>query len=114
LFLVEIRYMSEHTSEYTASSIKILPAPEAIERFAWLKAEELAARTGKPIDWIKRGLQACEQASVAHSYFISRYLDGNKDVPRNRDVESAMADILKSLRPSSRELTPRKGQNDRP
>jgi hypothetical protein len=100
--------MTETSASYTASSISILPAPEAIEKFSWLKAEELASRTGKPIDWIKRGLQACEQAGVAHSYFISRYLDGDRSAPRNADVEEAMADILKSLRPSNRELAPRK------
>jgi hypothetical protein len=103
--------MSEQPAEYTASSIRILPAPEAVEKFAWLKAEELAARTGKPIDWIKRGLQACEQSGVGHDYFIRRYLNGDRSAPRNRDVESAMADILKSLRPSNRELTPRKSPN---
>ena len=100
--------MSEQPSEYTAASICVLPPPEAIERFAWLKAEELSARTGKPIDWIRRGLQACEQSGVGHDYFIRRYLDGDRSAPRNPDVEEAMADILKSLRPSSRELTPRK------
>jgi hypothetical protein len=100
--------MSEQPAEYTASSIQILPAPEAIEKFSWLKAESLAARTGKPVDWIKRGLQACEQAGVGHDFFVRRYLDKDRDAPRNADVEAAMADILKSLRPSNRELTPRK------
>jgi hypothetical protein len=100
--------MTEAAAPYTASSIQILPAPEAIEKFAWLKAESLAARTGKPIDWIKRGLQACEQSGVGHDYFIRRYLDGDRSAPRNPDVEEAMADILKGLRPSNRELAPRK------
>ena len=100
--------MTETAAPYTASSIRILPAPEAIEKFAWLKAEELAARTGRPVDWIKRGLQACEQSGVGHDYFVRRYLDGDRSAPRNPDVEEAMADILKSLRPSNRELTPRK------
>ena len=100
--------MTDTAASYSASSIQILPAPEAIEKFAWLKAEELAARTGRPVDWIKRGLQACEQAGVGHDYFIRRYLDKDRSAPRNADVEAAMADILKSLRPSNRELTPRK------
>jgi hypothetical protein len=100
--------MTDTAASYSASSIQILPAPEAIERFAWLKAESLAARTGKPVDWIKRGLQACEQSGVPHSYFISRYLDKDRETPRNPDVEEAMADILRGLRPSNRELTPRK------
>jgi hypothetical protein len=100
--------MSEIAPPYLASSIRVLPPTESIERFTWLKAEELAARTGKPAEWIKRGLQACEQAGVPHGYFIARYLDGDRSAPRNRDVEEAMADILKSLRPSNRELAPRK------
>lgn len=100
--------MTEQAPEYTASSIRILSAPDAIEKFAWLKAESLAARTGKPVDWIKRGLQACEQSGVGHDYFVRRYLDGDRSAPRNRNVEEAMADLLKGLRPSNRELSPRK------
>lgn len=85
---------------------------EVMEAFVWAKAGELAARSGKSVDWIRRGLDACERAGVPHTYFILRYIDGDKSVKLNLDVDEAMRDINKEARPSNRELSPRKGRDD--
>lgn len=96
---------------YDASSIRVMEAREVIEAFVWAKAGELAARSGKSADWIRRGLDACERTGVPHSYFIRRYIDGDKSVQMNADVNEAMADINKEARPSNRELSPKKERN---
>lgn len=93
---------------YSASSIRIMGIREVIEAFVWAKAVELADRSGKSADWIRRGLEACERAGVPHAYFILRYIDGDKSVKLNLDVDEAMRDINKEDRPSNLELSPRK------
>ena len=62
------------TATYTASSIAILEPEQVIERFFWAKANYLAVTYRKPLEWIERGLQACERVQVPHDYFIDRYL----------------------------------------
>lgn len=51
---------------YDASSIRILPDAEIVERFTGA----LAAEFGVPVDWVGRGLEACERAGVPEDYFI--------------------------------------------
>lgn len=97
---------------YSASSIRVMDSRDVIETFVWAKAGELAARSGKSASWIRRGLDACERAGVPHTYFIRRYIDGDKSVTLNLDVDEAMRDINKEARPSNRELSPRKGRDD--
>lgn len=92
---------------YDASTIRVMETREVIEAFVWAKAGELSARSGKSVDWIRRGLEACERAGVPHTYFIRRYIDGDKSVMLNPDVNEAMADINKECRPSNRELCPK-------
>jgi len=50
----------------------------------------------KPPEWIARGLEACELAGVHCGYFINRYLDGDKSIPMNKDVDDIFNEILKS------------------
>ena len=85
-------------TEYTASSITILASEQVLERFFWAKANDLALTYKKPLEWIERGLQACERVQVPHDYFIDRYL---KKLPIHKDegVDAAFRDLLIEARP---------------
>lgn len=50
-------------------------------------AEELQSRYQKDLGFIKRGLESCERAGVSHDYFVSRYLDEDRSVPINVEVD---------------------------
>ena len=79
---------------YTADSIRVLPEDDVVERFDWAKVGALAAQYNRDEGWIRRGLSACEAAGVAPRYFIQRYLDGDKTVPRHEGVEAAFMEAL--------------------
>jgi hypothetical protein len=72
---------------YDASSIKVLHDNELFERMPWLMAETLAAEYGKDVKFVERGLQACRNAGVSEHYFIKRYLEGDKTIPKDDAVE---------------------------
>lgn len=77
---------------YDASSIRILAPEQAQERFFWAKAGTLAAEYSRPVEWIERGLLACERAGVPHDYFINRYLK-KQPLPKHDGVDAAMRDL---------------------
>lgn len=72
---------------YSAKNIKILSNSEILDVAPWIAAETLAAKYGKDVDFIRRGLEACKLADVEQGYFIRRYLEGDKSVPKNDAVE---------------------------
>lgn len=86
------------TATYTASSIAILEPEQVLERFFWAKANDLAVTYRKPLEWIERGLQACERVRVPHDYFIDRYLK-KLPIPKDQAVDAAMRDLLIEARP---------------
>lgn len=86
------------TPTYTASSIAILEPEQVLERFFWAKANDLALTYRKPLEWIERGLQACERVQVPHDYFIERYLK-KLPIPKDEGVDAAMRDLLIEERP---------------
>jgi len=86
------------TVSYTASSITILEPEQVLERFFWAKANDLAVTYRKPLEWIERGLQACERVRVPHDYFIDRYLK-KLPIPKDHGVDAAMRDLLIEARP---------------
>ena len=69
-----------------------------LERFFWAKANDLALTYHKPLEWIERGLQACERVQVPHDYFIDRYLK-KLPIPKDEGVDAAMRDLLIEERP---------------
>lgn len=83
---------------YDASSIRVLSDAEIEARFEWAKVGALAAKYRKDPGWIARGLTACEWAGRDPSYFIRRYLDGDKSVPLDPDVNAAMELVLEEHR----------------
>jgi len=90
--------MTETVPDYTASSIKILSDSEILEAFDWAKVGHLATQYNRDSDFIERCLQACARVGVNHSYFIGRYLEGDKTIPLHEGVNAAMVDILKEVR----------------
>ena len=90
--------MTETVPEYTAANIKILRDEEILEAFDWAKVGHLAAQYNRDPSFIERGLQACARVGVHHSYFIARYLEGDKTIAFREDVNAAMVDILKESR----------------
>jgi hypothetical protein len=82
---------------YTADSITILSEQETLERFFWAKSGALAEQYRKPVDWIERGLQACERVNIPHDYFIDRYLR-KLTIAKDEGMEAAFFDILKEQR----------------
>ena len=81
---------------YTAASIRILHPDEAEARFGWAAANRLAARYQRPVEWVERGLAACYQIHGNTDYFIARYLEGDKSIPRDIEVETAFIEALRS------------------
>jgi hypothetical protein len=79
----------ENTQSYTASSIRVLKEAEVLERFDWAKIGALAEQYGKSEEWIRKGFTACTEAGVHESYFVRRYLEGDKTVPAHEGVEEA-------------------------
>lgn len=78
---IEIEATLPDSEQYDASCIRVLDDREAWEKMPWLEAETLASTSGKDLDFIKRGLEACRRAGVSHGYFIRRYLEDDKTVP---------------------------------
>jgi hypothetical protein len=42
-----------------------------------------------PVKLVERGFSACAQVGVDPSYFVQRYLAGDKTVPFEEDVDAA-------------------------
>ena len=77
------------TDAYDAAAIKILAPAEVVERFEWAEIDALAHQYSTPVKLIERGFAACAQVDVDPSYFVSRYLDGDKSVPLDPAVDEA-------------------------
>jgi len=82
-------------TDYTAESITI--RTEAVH--SWEVVASLADRYPfRPVEWLERGLQACELAGVGFDYFIDRYLERDGITPMNPDVNDCMVEILRAVR----------------
>ena len=88
---------------YTADAIQILSPDQVLDRFFWAKAEALAKTYHRPLEWIERGLEACERVRLPHDYFINRYLL-KLPIPKDEGMEAAFYDILDEARPGRRDL----------
>jgi hypothetical protein len=73
-------------NQYNADNIKVLQDQEVLEEMPWVVANSLANEYNKPLDFVQRGLEACELAGVTPNYFIDRYLKGDKTIPVNESV----------------------------
>lgn len=77
------------SAPYDASSIQVLPHADAVERFPWLKAGELAARYHQPVEFVERMLRACHASSWPEEQAIRRYLEGDRSVPVPPEMQAA-------------------------
>lgn len=73
----------------------------------WASVEALADRYGKPSEWIARGLDACYVAGIGPGYFIRRYLDEDRSIPRHEGGEAAFKKILADARDSASAIATR-------
>ena len=81
------------TDSYDAESIQILTPPQFTEQFEWATIGALAHQYGMPVKLIERGFAACAQVGVDPSYFVRRYMDGDKTVPFREDVGAAYREL---------------------
>ncbi|EPR6391085.1 hypothetical protein ACU7RR_004291 [Providencia stuartii] len=72
---------------YDEKSIRILKPEEAIDRFDWLKAEELAREYTCPLDWVKRGFEASRRLGISPEHFIDKYVR-KLDIPKDIEFET--------------------------
>jgi len=79
---------------YDASNIII----QEYSKNRWATAVALAEKYTRSVEWIERSLEACELASAPYEYFVRRYLDGDKTIPLNEDVDLCSAELQKALR----------------
>lgn len=86
--------------DYTAANITILGEQDVLSRFFWAKAGALSEQYHKPVEWIERGLLACERVRIPHDYFIDRYLR-KLPIAKDEGMAAAFADILKEQRGST-------------
>ena len=80
--------------EYDASSIVVKDFPQDI----WHLSASLSIQYKIPSEPIQRGLEACRLAGVNHSYYIERYLDNNKTVEQNMEVDVIYRELLNERR----------------
>ena len=71
-----------------AGELKIIAA--ILERVA---IGALAHQYGMPAKLIERRFAACAAVGVDPSYFVQRYLDGDKNVPFDEAVDAAYRDL---------------------
>jgi len=98
-----------NTQEYNADSIKILDHKQAEQRFEWLQAENLSIKYSKPLEFVQRGIEACRRSSTDLSFFIQRYLEGDKSGEKNILLEEAFLELMKEARENS-QMTSQKQQ----
>jgi len=87
--------MEKADKSYTAANIRVLTDAEIVERFDWAKLGHLAAHYRRDPAFIRRGIRACETVGVPASYFVKRYLDGDKTIPFREDVDAAFTEMLR-------------------
>ena len=84
-------------SEYGASNIKVLSNEESLEH-DFVLIDYLATKYCKPVEWVKRSVEACRLCNVdPRDYFVERYLKNNKSIPMNHEVNEVSREIQKKL-----------------
>ncbi|WP_061371528.1 hypothetical protein, partial [Salmonella enterica] len=59
---------------YDEYSIRVMSADEIEQRFDWLRLENLAKEHRLPVDWVRRGFEACCRLAIEPDSFIDRHL----------------------------------------
>ncbi|WP_260839512.1 hypothetical protein, partial [Escherichia coli] len=115
-FLVFLRFLRQNASEsvlrgahnrsygksevfmaYDEHSIRVMSADEIEQRFDWLRLENLAKEHRLPVDWVRRGFEACWRLGIEPDYFIDRYIF-KRDVPLVPEFEVVFREIVNENR----------------
>jgi len=84
------------TTEYNASSIKILTAQEIEENYLWVKAEKLATKYTLNSSTIHRALESCEMSGMDQQCYIDRYLEGDRRVQVTPEFVECYKEAMRS------------------
>lgn len=88
---------------YTASSIRILTPPEAVDRFAFAKAAQLATQyPAIAPEFIARLIEACLLADFPVDQAVRRYLDQDRSVSITPELREIYRDLLDQQHRQSR------------
>lgn len=82
---------------YDENSIRVMSADEIEQCFDWLRLANLAKEHHLPVDWVRRGFEACWRAGIAPDYFINKYIF-KKDVTMVPEFESVFREIVNEAR----------------
>ena len=82
---------------YDEHSIRVMSADEIEQRFDWLRLENLAKEHRLPVDWVRRGFEACWRLGIGPDYFIDRYIF-KRDVPPVPEFEVVFREIVNENR----------------
>jgi hypothetical protein len=88
---------SELFMAYDEHSIRVMSADEIEQRFDWLRLENLAKEHRLPVDWVRRGFEACWRLGIGPDYFIDRYIF-KRDVPLVPEFEVVFREIVNENR----------------
>ncbi|MEK8345635.1 hypothetical protein P2O66_26585, partial [Escherichia coli] len=88
---------SEVFMAYDEHSIRVMSADEIEQRFDWLRLENLAKEHRLPVDWVRRGFEACWRLGIEPDYFIDRYIF-KRDVPLVPEFEVVFREIVNENR----------------
>ncbi|EGI23631.1 hypothetical protein ECKG_05047 [Escherichia coli TA206] len=88
---------SEVFMAYDENSIRVMSADEIEQRFGWLRLENLAKEHHLPVDWVRRGFEACWRLGIEPDYFIDRYIF-KRDVPQVPEFEVVFREIVNENR----------------
>jgi len=85
------RAKDKASADYTSKNIKIMKLSD----FDFSHAHDLCHAFQRPLVFVQRGLEACRSAGIDKSFFINRYLIGDKTTQKNPKVEAALRDLLR-------------------
>ena len=80
-------------SSYTSRNIKVLNQKEIESKMIWIKAQSLADQYHSPLSFIQRSLEALELSGANLEWFISKYLEKDPEMPRNKDFEAISREL---------------------
>ena len=84
--------MAKEELTYNASNIKILSDEESLEH-DFVLIDYLANKYCKPVEWIKRSVEACRLCNVnPRDYFVPKYLE-HKPIPEIPEVTQVSREL---------------------
>lgn len=82
---------------YDENSIRVLSPEEIKQRFDWVRIGDLVHEYNLPVDWVRRGFEACWRLNIEPDYFINKYILKH-DVDPVPDFEAVFKEIIMESR----------------